>query len=151
MPDLVDYILNASPELVHHPHWADLEAELRIDVLGYADDCLRSFRERDRLADAMADERWSSWTGILVAREELRPGQRVIVMEGYIPRQAIVTPTQVGTHQSAYDPLVIFVTVPEFPYRPVRRVPSKAEILRWVPIPIDGATLGAHPSTPQVA
>jgi len=129
MPDLVDYVLNERPELADHPRFQELFEALEVDVLDYADYRLREFRESDRLADAMADERWQTWMSLPVTLEELRPGMRVVV--GAYHR--IGTVLKVET--DSLDRVAVHVDLHDWYVRP-------GNLQRWVPLPLDAATLG---------
>jgi hypothetical protein len=137
MTDLVDYVLNAMPELALHPRWGELDNALSVEVLGYADECVQYFRDHDRLADAMADPRWESYTGIEINRHALRAGMRIIV-DGQ---------TRVIHHVKAdyYNRIDVWLMNEATNW--LATVGHNVPIWRWVPLPIDGATLGERPST----
>lgn len=103
----------------------------------------RKFREADRLADVMADEGWIPWIAIPTDREALRVGERVLVRHSEGDSLATVAEAdeadrywgRFNVHLDRDRPNVMTT------------VPSAATILRWVPVPVDGATLGLHPCT----
>lgn len=131
MPDLIDYILTERPELADHPRFAELANALEVDVLGYADDCLAQFRAQDRLADAMADPDWKSWTVIPFDRQP-ESSDRVWV-EGFGLGTVVNICEQYGQAKATIAP-----TAGQFGRVNV----ELAALQRWVPLPLDGATLG---------
>ena len=151
MTDLVDYVLSGSPGLSEHPDFGDLESDLLVGALDFADEVLDVFRRRDRLADVMADERYESWTTGDIDWNEIAQGMRVHI--------AWLFP---GGGREVRLGVVAAVTSPSWPTDPnvlriklggdgrlikldARDRDRRPVISRWLPIPVDGAVLRDHP------
>ena len=81
MPDLYDYVLHGvMPGHWVTPHLPDgLERELEEGALDYADSVVMDHRRRDRLFDAMCDDRSHQWIPIEAPFTEIREGSCVAV------------------------------------------------------------------------